>query len=278
MISFPFDSVVTYDADGNPSFDRAANSEILSSFLHLIFTNGVFPDPSTGLQVVASSQDMSVIVKPGNINIQGRMGIEEAERTLVFEASGTVYDRIDSVVARMNNNYEYRKIDLYILKGTESSSPVAPDLTRIGGIYEMRLANVFIAKNTTTISAERITDTRLNSDDCGIVTANPKAIDSKPLFEQFQAELAAFKAGREADFLTWQQGEKNDVEIFLETMQATITTWFETMKGQLDEDAAANLQNQIDMIKGIYVNEHTLCMPNTSASVSDHTLTLGTTV
>lgn len=188
MKSFPFDSDVTYDAEGNPEYDRGADSTLLAQFLHLMFTDGVFPNPSTGMQVTASSEEMSVVVKSGNCMIQGRMGIEEADRTLVFNAPGTTYDRIDSVVARLNTNHDYRDIDLYVIKGTEASSPTAPALTRTGGIYELRLANVFIAKNTTLVSAERITDTRL-TDECGVVTSNPNPVDTTAIFDQYQASL-----------------------------------------------------------------------------------------
>ena len=192
MKSFPFDSAVTYDSLGNPEYDRAADSAILADFLHLMFADGVFPNPSTGLQVVASENEMSVVVCPGNVMIRGRMGIEEAARTLVFEASGTSYDRIDAVVARLNTNYAYRDIDLYVVKGTASATPAAPELTRTGGIYELRLANVFIAKNTTMISAERITDTRLHTEDCGIVTSNPQHVDTTAIFNQYQAALETY--------------------------------------------------------------------------------------
>ena len=189
MQSFPFDSEVIYDNLGNPSYDRAFNSEELRGFLSLLYTDGVFPNPSTGLLVTTSQQSMSVTVMPGDVLIQGALGIEEDDRTLVFEAAGSTHDRIDSVVARLNTNYEYRNIDLYVIKGQESSSPVAPALTRSGGIYELRLANVFIAKNTTTISASRITDTRFVTADCGIVTANPQAVDTTSIFNQYQAAL-----------------------------------------------------------------------------------------
>lgn len=188
MKSFPFDSDVTYDSSGNPEFDRGVDSTILAQFLHLMFTDGVFPTPSTGLQVTASGDDMSVVVMPGNCMIEGRMGIEEAERKLVFNAAGSVYDRIDAVVARLNTNHNYRNIDLYIVKGTEAGTPSPPSITRTGGIYEIRLANVFISKNTTLISAERITDTRLTSE-CGIVTSNPNPVDTSSIFTQYQAAL-----------------------------------------------------------------------------------------
>ena len=192
MISFPFDSEVTFDEHGMPTYDRGCDGRELRSYYHLLYTDGVFPNPSTGLQVTPYDQEMSVAVLPGHTVIQGAIGIEKNERVLVFEAAGSAYDRIDSVVARLNTNYEYRKIDLYVVKGIEAESPIAPELTREGGIYELRLANVFIAKNTTAISAERITDTRFNTEDCGIVTCNPDKVDTTAIFQQYQAALNKF--------------------------------------------------------------------------------------
>lgn len=189
MKSFPFDSEVTYDADGMPLYDRGSKSEDLRDYISLLYSDGIFPSPSTGLQVTAAEQGMSVKVLPGNINIQGALGIENTQRTLVFEAAGKEYDRIDAVVARLNTNHDYRKIDLYVVKGTEATTPTAPMLTRVGGIYELRLANVFIAKNTANITGERITDTRLIKDDCGIVVANPQTIDTTAIFNQYQSAL-----------------------------------------------------------------------------------------
>lgn len=189
MISFPFDSELTYDEQGMPLYDRGCNGRELRDYLHLLYADGVFPNPSTGLQVTAYAQEMSVAVLPGNIMIQGAIGIEKNERILVFEAAGSVYDRIDAVVARLNTNYEFRKIDLYVVKGVEAENPIAPRLTREGGIYELRLANVFIAKNTTSISTERITDTRLHTEDCGITTCNPDKVDTTAIFDQYQAAL-----------------------------------------------------------------------------------------
>lgn len=175
MISFPFDSEVTYEEDGTPIYDRGADSSILSRFFNLMFSNGVFATPTDGLLVTASSNEMSVVVRPGNCMLEGRMGIEADARTLVFEAAGTANDRIDTVVARLNINHDYRDIDLYVKKGAEANSPTAPALTRTGGIYELRLANVFIAKNTSIITAARITDTRTVDGDCGNVATTPDA-------------------------------------------------------------------------------------------------------
>lgn len=63
----------------------------------------------------------------------------------------------------------------------------------------------------------------------------------------------------------------------LEEKQTEFETWFDHIQGQLGDDVAGNLQNQIDSIKYFYVMEKILYVPNTSASVSEGVLTLGTT-
>lgn len=63
----------------------------------------------------------------------------------------------------------------------------------------------------------------------------------------------------------------------LEEKQTEFETWFDHIHGQLGDDVAGNLQNQIDSIKYFYVMEKILYVPNTSASVSEGVLTLGTT-
>lgn len=189
MKSFPFDSEVTYGESGEPIYDRASKSQDLRDYFSLMYTDGVFPNPSTGLQVTTSTQSMSVTVKPGAAIIQGAFAIEDRDRTIVFEAADENMDRIDSVVIRLNTNLNYRTIDLYVVKGKAAAQPAAPALTREGGIYELRLANVFVAKGTTTISKARITDTRLNSRDCGIAACNPQKVETSAIYDQYQASL-----------------------------------------------------------------------------------------
>jgi hypothetical protein len=247
MKSFPFDSQLTYDSAGVPSYDRACDSKTLRSYTSLFFSDGVFPNPSTGLQVTTSEQEMSVTVMPGSINIQGALAIEEVERTLVFQASNATYDRIDSVVARFNSNYEYRDIDLYVVEGTPAATPAAPELTRTGGIYELRLANVFIAKGTTSISGARITDTRLDTDDCGIVTGVLKQVDTATIFNQYEAWFKEISTNGE-----------NEINEITSDYMSQCETLVTQMKDLLSEDAAAKLQIEIGVPEQIEIGDGSL--------------------
>lgn len=170
MVSFPFDSKITgYDSDNYPIYDRAVDSSTLSTMINEFVSTGVFPKEQDGFTVTAGD-GMTVNVSPGSAIIKGTTCIEKDARTLTIQAADSTYDRIDSVILRYDNSENVRAIDLYVLKGTAASAPVQPTLTRDDDIFEIALANIYIPVNATTISDERITDTRGDTSRCGWAT------------------------------------------------------------------------------------------------------------
>ena len=222
MIGFPFDSLVTYDEYGNPIFDRAVSSKPLKSLISKLFTTGVMPNPSDNFQVFAGTEGMTVVVHAGYAVIDGGLKLEENNRTLEIQASDSNYDRIDTVILRWNGNDNARVCDLYVLEGTPAPNPVRPELTRAGSIYEIGLADIIIPRNTGAISQQRITDTRYDSERCGIVSSVSE-FDTTTLYAQVQADLASFKAEEQADFIVWYNDIKDRIDhITAETLQAQI--------------------------------------------------------
>lgn len=184
-------------------------------------TNGVLPNPSNNLQVQTGT-GMNVIINPGFAICNGCLKLEETQRAMAVQASNDTYDRIDTVVLRLNDNDSVRECDFYVLQGVPATSPVRPELTQTDSIWEIGLADLFISKNSTVISADKITDTRYETARCGIISAIAE-FDTTTIYNQIQADLADFKKEEQADILAW----------------------FEDIKGQIGEDAAINLQNQI---------------------------------
>lgn len=227
MIGFPFDSHVTFESDGTPVYDRAITSAPLRKLIAKLLTDGVLPNPSTNLQVEAGS-GMNVVVNPGFAICAGGLKLEENQRTLAIQAADSNYDRIDTVVLRWNDNDSERICDLYIVEGIPAASPLRPKLTRTESIWELGLADLFVNKNSSAISNQRITDTRYETARCGIISAISE-FDTTTLYQQVQADLARFKASEQADFITW----------------------FNDIKGQLSEDAAGNLQKQIGTLESL---------------------------
>ncbi len=242
-VSWPFDSTVTQDAQGNPVYSRAYSSDVLAKILSRYFSNGVFGNDSTCFQV-AAAEGMTVKVRPGYANINGRQVYEDADRTLAVQAADAAQDRIDSVVLRLNLTLSALSIDLYVVKGTAAASPAAPALTRNASVWELGLANLFIAKGAATVPQERITDTRLDTGRCGVVASIIADTDTTAYYRQIAADLAAFRTGREAAF----------------------DNWFVSVRNALSGDVAGNLLNLITQLNNaLNVRLPNVCTDNPGA-------------
>ena len=271
MIGYPIDSHVTFNSQGIPSYDRAISSEPLRKLIKSLFSDGVLPNPSTNMQVQAG-EGMTVIVNPGFAICNGCMKLEEKSRTLVVQASSTSLDRIDTVILRLNNNEDIRSLDFYILEGTPATKPVRPSLTQNATIWEIGLADIFIASNTSVITNQRITDTRYETARCGIISSISE-FDTTTLYQQVQADLDVFRDVSEqqfsewietiqqdfetwkneqtTDFSNWMSGEQTDFENWRDQEKASFDAWFAALENQLSGDVAANLQNQIGALPSL---------------------------
>lgn len=251
MLSFPFDSYVTYDEDGTPSYDRAVSSQPLRTIIRKLFSSGVMPNPSTNLQVSAGVDGMTVIVSPGFAVVDGGLCKEDNSRTLSVTAADATLDRIDTVILRWNENVDVRTADLYIKAGTPAETPTRPTLERDESIYEIGLADVFITHGVATITNDKITDTRYESERCGIVSSVSEW-DTTTIYQQVQADLAAFKSGEETNFDTWMNAEMSDFE-----------TWVQTIHDILDDETAGHLQLEIEDL------QHEVDLLKETSSVTD---------
>lgn len=187
MKSFPFDAVITaIDESGYPILDRTFGTDDWRSIVKRLISNGIFMDTDSSFHATAGD-GMKVVVSPGTCIIDGTVGDEPNNRELSFQASSS-QDRIDTVVLRWNDTREVRSIDLYVKTGVDSDVPVRPTLTRNESIYELGLCDIFITKNSTAISQAKITDTRLETERCGLCL--PFAtVDTTSLYSQIQAAI-----------------------------------------------------------------------------------------
>ena len=126
MISYPFTSRVTYDAQSLPIYDRAVDSAFLRRFYKAYWDDGVFYKPSTSFAVTATGTGMNVQVQPGMAQVQGAFCLEDTVQTLPIAAADAGLNRIDSVVLRMDLSLDKRDISLAVVNGVAAVSPVAP--------------------------------------------------------------------------------------------------------------------------------------------------------
>lgn len=182
--SYFFNAVLS---DG--AYDRMYNAEDFTSYLDLLVGNGVFPNPSTQLQVRAST-GMNVIVGAGSGWINGHKMINTADLTVSLTASDVLLNRIDAVVFYVDQTT--RQMGIAVKTGTLSATPSAPALVQTSSRFELCLAQISVPKQTTEITADLITDTRGNSSLCGYVQGLIQQMDSTTLFAQWQAAFNAW--------------------------------------------------------------------------------------
>ena len=162
--------------------DRKYSADDLSDFFIKLISDGVFPNPSDNLKVVANS-GLTVTVKAGIGFIKAKYVNNTSDYDLTLDAADTDNPRIDRIVLRLSTTN--RNITLNILKGTPAAEPEAPSLTRTSTVYELCLASIAVAANATEIATADITDTRGNSSLCGYVYGLIQQIDTTDLFNQY---------------------------------------------------------------------------------------------
>lgn len=103
--------------------------------------------------------------------------------------------RIDRVILRLDTSLATRSIVLAYLTGTPAATPVAPELTRSGDIFEIALADIAVAPAATSITQANITDQRANKSVCGWVSL---ACDN--LFKRYTDRITVATAGKQFAF------------------------------------------------------------------------------
>ena len=223
--------IIGYDAENMPVFDRAEDASFFAKYFSQFISNGVFPNPSTNMQVLAGG-NMQIEVGIGTCYINGYMGWVEPAETYEIEESDT-QARIDRVVARLD--FTTKDIQIKIKKGTPLGNPVAPELQRDYDIYEIGLADIRVNANAIEITQENITDLRLNTQLCGIVAVPLQHVDTTTLFNQY---------------LAWLNRVTGEAETNLANMKTefeqSFNTWFKTVQNILDSDTAGHLLNLIN--------------------------------
>lgn len=223
--------------------DRKYKAEDFASFFNSLLTNGAFPNPSTNLQII-SNNNMTVTVKAGKAWINGYIYILDADMILPIEVADGVLKRIDRIVIRFSTIG--RSILGGIRKGVFASSPVAPALQRDADLYELGIADIYVANGSVSISQANITDLRMNTTYCGWVNSLIQA-DTTAIFNQYQAWFTAQSNTYNTNMTASELAFNTNMIASEAQFQDDFETWFATIQGQLNGDIAGNLTNAINI-------------------------------
>ena len=108
---------------------------------------------------------------------------------LSVDMADAVLPRIDRVVVSWQTTNYVALPEVKILKGVPASNPIAPALTNNNILRQISLAAIRIPAGATAITSAMITDERLNSSVCGLVTSEI-GIDTSVMQAQFERLLA----------------------------------------------------------------------------------------
>ena len=257
------------------SHDRTYRAEDWAEYFASFIGNGVFPVPSTGLQVVVDN-GMNLSLKAGKAWINGYFYNNTSDLTIEIGTADGQLNRIDRIVVRWD--LTNRIISAEVKSSTYSASPTAPALQRDADIYELALADVYVGAGVTAITQSNITDQRLNTSLCGIVAAVVDQIDTEAFNAQLQAWFAEYQSLSAAEYNTLVsymnslklQGNtqydafEQHMADFEAQAAAEFNSWFNGLQDVLDENAAANLMNvtnaldaRVDLIEAVIFNDIT---------------------
>lgn len=244
--------------------DRRYKVVELVAYLRPFFSDGVFPNPSTGLQVMETAEkDMFVTVKVGDAWINGRMYRNLDDKRIRLDPSDSATTRIDRIV--VGCNYKDRVITSYVKKGTPASSASAPELTRNDTLYEISLAEITIAPGAVGITQSAIKDTRLDQSKCGIVTGLVETVDTQTLYNQLETWRQEFMQEKDTQMANWIATFQKNMNSWKDTEQQAFVDWFNSIKGQLSGDIAANLTSRVDELEN-KINTMQLTADNVSVN------------
>ena len=181
--------------------DEYIGAENVMKWLHGR-SSGVFG--ADGNLSVTANGDMTVSVSDGvgwlaNDKADGTVFWNDtkeqtgSELQLTIPLPDAILPRIDRIVVSWDTVDYSEKPRIEVLKGTPNNAPTAPELTNNTLKRQISLARIYVAAAVSSISADSITDERLDPDVCGLVT-DWVSVDTTTIQAQFSALLEKVKA------------------------------------------------------------------------------------
>ena len=195
--------------------DRVYDADDMNAIFDGIITDGVFGNIGSKFTVTPGG-GMSVNVGTGKARFHQIFVENDANLVLQISQSDVLLNRIDVIAIRVDKTVNGRLGNIVIVKGSPSQNPVAPVLSNDNQIYEMPIANIKVNANVNKITASDI----------------------------------QYLVGRNTTPLITAPMQTISVDSYVKNMESQFKDWFAEIKEKLSQDAAGNLQNQINALKG----------------------------
>lgn len=230
-------SMVTYPL--NDADYQAEDAELF----HCTRNSGIYA--GNDFACSCTGADNILVIGPGvgwirNSRFSGKVIALKAEQAIDMGLTDSVYPRIDAVVLQFDANSNQTEVK--VKKGTPSSVPAAPEISRTESVYELHLYHVYREAGAVSLSVADITDLRMDTNYCGLMADSVTKVDTSAinaqvmaLVEKLRQEILAVKDGNAYISLI-----VSDIK-----PERKNTLWFDTSRGtaasgiallSLDED------------------------------------------
>lgn len=151
-------------------------------------TSGIYANDDFALSLTGSDNTISVDVGLAWMRLSRFFGVAVAVKNKVFVDMGlpdSVYSRIDALVLQFDANKN--GADVVVKSGTASSNPQPPALSQTEALYELHLAHVLRKPGSASITVADVTDMRLSTKYCGIMSDPVSKVDTTAIDAQISA-------------------------------------------------------------------------------------------
>lgn len=212
---------ITYGFYNSENGDRVYNATDLTKIFDGVIQDGVFQTIGDHFQVTqVNGSNSACYVKTGKAWLDHTYTVNDSVLTLNFDpVTVGAQSRIDAVV--IDIDIDNRINDIIIVKGTQSTEPVKPTLINETDHKQYALAYITIKGSENSYVKDENIENNVGS--------NNNVDPTHPV-------------------LPWVIGAMQVVSPtdIVNQLEAQITAWFDNMRGQLTEEAAIHLQDEID--------------------------------
>lgn len=265
---------LTYGFYNSVNNDRMYNAEQVSSIFDGLVNDGVYMSIG-GKMMVKTNTGMTVKIGSGRAWFDHTWTYNDSDFNITLDSSDPLLNRIDAVVLEVDHSTNIRANSFKIIKGNPSSNPSRPELVNDVNVKQHLLAYILVIAGSSEISQANITN-MVGTSTTPYVKGLIENISIDDMLAQWQTQFnnwmrtiesqntqwttdqhAAWQAwvtNQENAFTSWATEYQTEMENFKTTQQSAFLSWFDSMKDQLSEDAAGNLQLEIDDINS-YISE-----------------------
>lgn len=242
---------VTYGFYNSLNGDRKYDAVQMSSLFDGLILDGIFASIGTAFAVRAGSGN-TVNVGVGKAWFNRTWTYNDSILPLTAPDSDLLKDRIDAIVIEVNSTDSVRKNAIKFVTGDPGDNPSRPTLMRSERVNQYALCYINRAKSSTEIKDGDITNA-IGTSETPFITGLIQTINIDELLGKWEGQLDDFVEDKTAEVQAQIDqinqdlaSEKQLIDEWISNEENDFVAWFNRMKGQLSEDAAGNLQVQLD--------------------------------